>query len=673
MKETRRWIWPLFMTSALLLSGIAAQLFATSATAIDALEARRLAVLEEVRQGRNTAVSYGTLTTLEAYLADAKHVFSRDADYVKRTAATVDEVLSAAERHEDVLSQRRRFFWRGYNSRFSVRPLLYSIYVPDDYDPQTPIPLVVSLHGGSSNHNVWLALNLGNNIATQDYWASFRKPFAARAHPKYIVVSPDGLGQIRWRFSGEQDVFDVMEDVAANYNIDPSRIHLTGLSNGGIGAYTVGLKHAWKFASVLPMAGVTNWLTHHEATARHRPEERVILRNESAITWAENAHNTHLAFFHGVRDSGFKVQQARDLADRLKALDIRHAYSEMAGRGHDIMSVLWRDLKIDKYIRTHVRKEAPERVRLVTASDRAQRQFWLQVDERVSHVDTAHLDGQRVDPHTLRIATSNVARFTVHLDTCPIQSPMRIYVDEQLVYEGDMPQSASVVFNSRFVPTFAPLVPGAATPLRPAPLWRQWDNVLPTPGTVKVSRLSGPLHDAQYEAQVHVYGTLAPDETDDLMKAAYRGARGWVMAQDYTDIRFPVIADKDLSWDLIANRVLVLYGNAANNAVLKGIGEKLPIQVGNNEIRMRGKKVAGQHVGARFICPNPLMPNRYLVVVAGATPKAVLDSINLPIYLADYIVYNAQTVQKKAFMVLGGRPEIETGFFTQDWQLPAAP
>ena len=37
---------------------------------------------------------------------------------------------------------------------------------------------------------------------------------------------------------------------------------LAGLSNGGVGAYTIGMRHAWRFSHVQAMAGAPSWLQY---------------------------------------------------------------------------------------------------------------------------------------------------------------------------------------------------------------------------------------------------------------------------------------------------------------------------------------------------------------------------------------------------------------------------
>jgi hypothetical protein len=650
-----------------LAAGLAVQAGPPAPAGAPSHEQRLAALRKAVRQGEIRDVSAGSLATIGAYLYLSQSREKRHESVAPRMARRVEELLRAAEDGRDLLAGERDFFWRGYRSRYSVNPQLYSIYVPKAYDPQVPSPLIVTLHGGSSNHNLWLALNLGHEVQVADYWANHFTEFKARRHPESIVVSPDGLGQIRWRWMGEQDVLDVIDDVSRSYNIDPDRIVITGLSNGAIGTYTIGLKHAWRFAAVLPVAGVADWTIHHEATGRWRPHERAILQNESAITYAENAAGTHLRFYHGEKDPGFKVEQARRLVATLERLGIPFKYHEFENQGHDLGYVLWRKLLVERFVASYRRQIGPAEVRLVTASGRANRQHWLVLDQRFDHVKPGRLRAVVRDGDRIEVETDNVDRFSLLLDGAPVTSPVRVVVDGAEAFQGPLPPGGRLTLAAA-IPTEEELEAGLDG-LR----FQPWDGRAPRPGTSKTEALSGPLGDAQYEPQIHVYGTQEPADTPLLRRAAQLGARGWVMARDYTEVRHPVIPDTELTPQMIRERALVLYGNARNNAVLAEIGDELPIKVGTDYLELRGRRLSGGRIGARFVCPNPLQPTRYLVVQAGTDAAAVEEGGKLPIYLGDYVVYDRSTVAKKAFMILGGRREIESGFFTETWELPEQP
>lgn len=109
----------------------------------------------------------------------------------------------------------------------------YSFYVPASYVPGQAVPLVLNLHGTSSDG------------ATQAQNRDLR-PIADTAN--FIVVHPDGTmlaGQRFWNYGNVlgSTVNDVgflvalIDTIAANYTINPDRVYSVGMSNGGFMSY----------------------------------------------------------------------------------------------------------------------------------------------------------------------------------------------------------------------------------------------------------------------------------------------------------------------------------------------------------------------------------------------------------------------------------------------------
>ena len=615
-------------------------------------------IVSELASEVPSSLSKGSTATIHAYLASARNHERRDPHHSRRLLTLANEAVSAAKQGQDIIEQQRGFFWRGYATRFAPFPEMYSIYVPKAYTRSKKWPLIVSLHGGSSNHNVWMAMLLGHQLTPAEYRRNFRTHFAALVHEdKAIIVAPQGMGQNHWLGEAQQDVTDVIDDVRANYAIDDNKIFLNGLSNGAVASYKIGLERAWRFAGVLPMSGFVDWVDHATGGVSDDVETRV-LRNESPLTIAENAFNTSFVFYHGVKDSGFDVSQARRFSARLTVLDIPHRYNEIFHLGHHLTHLLWRDMRILSFVDELTRDDRPREVRLTTTSERSNRQFWAVLDDRKDHLRPGRLHA-RVDPdEIITVRTENVRRFTLLLKEAPLHGGPLIRVDGK-----GLPLDPAIVPGSEVTLISENKAPGG---------WRRWDGAPLDPGLRKQARLSGPLGDASWEAQVHVFGTLVAEETPRLERAATLGARGWTPDPEFTQVRHPVISDRTLKNADIKDRVLVLYGNARNNAILRVIGHKLPIRIGTDSITLRDQRLTHPSTGAKFICPNPLNPNRYLVVQAGLSADAVERGGVLPIFLGDFVVFDNRFTHRIRKVVFGRQPLIETGFFTESWRLPEA-
>jgi len=125
----------------------------------------------------------------------------------------------------------------------------YLLYVPAGYDPATPSPLVISIHGFAE----WPAHQMqisGWNKLADEYG--------------FIVVYPSGTGfPRRWQAGGQtgdplSDVLfisDLIDKLEGNYNIDPARIYANGLSNGGGMSYLLGCALSDRIAAIGSVAG----------------------------------------------------------------------------------------------------------------------------------------------------------------------------------------------------------------------------------------------------------------------------------------------------------------------------------------------------------------------------------------------------------------------------------
>jgi polyhydroxybutyrate depolymerase len=106
----------------------------------------------------------------------------------------------------------------------------YLLHVPESYDPSSPAPLVISMHGFAEWPGHQMEISRWNEEADRRL---------------FFAVYPAGTGfPLRWRIRGEDGEADVpMTDVnflsdlidalLEEYNIDPARIYANGLSNGG--------------------------------------------------------------------------------------------------------------------------------------------------------------------------------------------------------------------------------------------------------------------------------------------------------------------------------------------------------------------------------------------------------------------------------------------------------
>jgi phospholipase/carboxylesterase len=176
-----------------------------------------------------------------------------------------------------------------------------SLYVPEYYDAGRTWPLVVALHGGSGNGGAFL-------------WSWLRD---ARSHGA-ILAAPTAAGTT-WALQGPDpdtpNLARIVDAVRARWNIDPSRILLTGMSDGGTFSYVSGLEPGSPFTHLAPVSAA-----FHPMLAQMADPDRI------------QGLPIHIA--HGALDWMFPVEMARGASRALSAAGAAVSYVEVPDLSH---------------------------------------------------------------------------------------------------------------------------------------------------------------------------------------------------------------------------------------------------------------------------------------------------------------------------------------------------
>jgi len=132
----------------------------------------------------------------------------------------------------------------------------YLVHVPPGYDPNTPTPVVLALHGMADN-----ARRMGSFCGLSE------KADTAG----FIAVYPDGLGlggllrtwsagglRGRWAQRRPDDVgfiAKLLDDLATVVTVDPKRVYATGMSNGAFMCHRLAAELSDRIAAIASVAG----------------------------------------------------------------------------------------------------------------------------------------------------------------------------------------------------------------------------------------------------------------------------------------------------------------------------------------------------------------------------------------------------------------------------------
>ncbi len=177
---------------------------------------------------------------------------------------------------------------------FEGQARTYVVYLPTSYDPAAPMPMVLTLHGRYGSGAGTAAFTGMNRIAEES---------------GFIAVYPDGLQNpgatspydTGWNYfwgvpgvplDGPDDaafLSDLVADLSLDLTIDPARIYVSGLSNGGFMVHHLACNDPLQYAGYATVAG-SAYLGMQNACQREVPIDMLIIHgtDDDNVTWEGN-------------------------------------------------------------------------------------------------------------------------------------------------------------------------------------------------------------------------------------------------------------------------------------------------------------------------------------------------------------------------------------------------
>lgn len=134
----------------------------------------------------------------------------------------------------------------------------YAEVVPTGYDPATPTPLVVLLHGhGASGFLQSIYFGLGLLTETRTFLYAYPDGTADVDGQLFWSATDACCGDEGRRVDDVAYVTAIIDDMSARYHVDPKRVYVVGHSNGGFMSYRMACDRAPRIAAIVSLAGMT--------------------------------------------------------------------------------------------------------------------------------------------------------------------------------------------------------------------------------------------------------------------------------------------------------------------------------------------------------------------------------------------------------------------------------
>jgi hypothetical protein len=210
----------------------------------------------------------------------------------------------------------------------------YTLDVPEHYDPARTYQVRVQLHGGVGRIEANTPPRSGSNGRLPGVEQIYVMPHAWRDAPWWTGRQVDNLRMI-------------LDVVKRTYNVDENRVVVSGVSDGGTGAYYTAMRDTTPFASFLPLNGFI-----------------MVLENEMADAdgdlFPSNLLNKPLFIVNGGRDPMYPTSVVEPYIEHLKSGGVDLVYRPQPGAAHD--TSWWPDIKesFERFVADHPRVPLPD-------------------------------------------------------------------------------------------------------------------------------------------------------------------------------------------------------------------------------------------------------------------------------------------------------------------------
>jgi hypothetical protein len=271
----------------------------------------------------------------------------------------------------------------GYRSQIDGSAQPYGLVIPASYRSRkhTPHRLDVWLHGRDEKLT---ELKFIHERSTRP---------GEFTPPDTFVLHPYGRYCNAFKFAGEIDVLEAMQDVLSRFPIDPTRVTLRGFSMGGAGVWHLATHYADKWVVAAPGAGFAE-------TARYMrlkpdsvpPWERILWQLYDATDYAANLFHCPTVAYSGELD---KQKQAADIMAEAMAkegLPLIHLIGPKTEHKYEPETKKLLSSIVDQFA-LHEKQEFPETVHLTTRTLRYPKIHWLTLMGLEKHWERADAVG----------------------------------------------------------------------------------------------------------------------------------------------------------------------------------------------------------------------------------------------------------------------------------------
>ena len=506
-----------------------------------------------------------------------------------------------------------------------------------------------------------------------------------------LMIHPFGRYCNANKLAGEVDTLEALEHAMSQYPIDPKRVAIRGFSMGGAAAWHLAVHYPDRWFAATPGAGFSETpdflkVFQSEALKPYWFEEKLWTMHDCPV-WVRNLRSVPTIAYSGKID---KQKQAADIMAKAswelpeeERFELTHIIAP--NTAHSISPEAKKE--IDRRLRildpasgllSKHQESREDNVVFTTTTLRYNRAFWVTLDALENHHEPASITASFDYPkapdksNTIIIGIDGgITRFTLARDASQLgHGSINIYINDKKRLIAEKP-----IGPARYPFVVLPSSDGSlrVTFKIQDGVWNIASPIEPdSTELIKKHGLQGPIDDALMAPFLFVRPTAqghhpnidqwVQSEFDRAVAQWHRQMRGDVRIRSSDELK-----DSDFQ-----NYNLILWGDPKSNPTIAKVLEatgpaKIPLQWNETSIELGSLKLASDKHVPLMIYPNPLAPERYVVLNSSFTYREYdyLNNARQVPKLPDWAMIDTTTAPN------GRWPGkiVQADFFDESWKL----
>ena len=302
-------------------------------------------------------------------------------------------------------------------------PFVYLI--PETYDATRSYPVEFMLHGGVSRPE-W---GPGG-----EWW---RRGYDSLKKEDRIVVVPAAWNAAFWWFENQADNLpSILRELKQTYNIDDNRVTLSGVSDGGTGAYFFAFKQSTEWAAFLPYIGHPGVLRNPQSGPGYK-------------LYFENLMSRPLYIVNGENDPLYPVSSIEPFISILQEANIDHVFRAIEDGGHNTNWLPDEQPMIEQFKLDNPRDPFPNQLSWVTdRSDRYNRNLWMRIEELAVEGQAGIMTVSR-QGNSFTVTAESVVAFTLLLspEHVDFSEEVHVVVNGRPLFIGKVEQDMNTLLD----------------------------------------------------------------------------------------------------------------------------------------------------------------------------------------------------------------------------------